>query len=37
MRAAWCPANGESDPGEYDPDYVLGSPTDLVGVLDGPG
>jgi len=20
LRAAWCPANGESDPGGYDPD-----------------
>ncbi|MEF8843566.1 MAG: HAD family hydrolase [Haloarculaceae archaeon] len=37
LRAAWCPANGESDPGGYDPDYVLGSPADLVDVLDGPG
>jgi putative hydrolase of the HAD superfamily len=35
LKASWCPANGESDPGGYDPDYVLGSPDDLVDVLDG--
>jgi len=37
LRAAWRPANGESDPGEYDPGYVLGSPANLVGILDGSG
>jgi putative hydrolase of the HAD superfamily len=37
LRAAWCPADGDADPGEYEPDYVLGSPADLAGVLDGSG
>ena len=40
LWAAWCPADdgdGDPDPGEHEPDYVLGSPADLVGVLDGPG
>jgi putative hydrolase of the HAD superfamily len=35
LWAAWCPTGGDDDPGEYAPDYVLGSPADLVGVLDG--
>jgi putative hydrolase of the HAD superfamily len=34
LGAAWCPTDGEADPGEYDPDYVLDSPADLVDVLD---
>ena len=37
LRAAWCPRDGDSDPGEYAPDYVLRSPADLVDVLDGEG
>jgi putative hydrolase of the HAD superfamily len=35
LWAAWCPRDGAVDPGEHAPDYVLGSPADLVGVLDG--
>lgn len=35
LRAAWCPRDGETDPGEYAPDYVLRSPAALVDVLDG--
>lgn len=33
LDAAWCPRDGESDPGDYRPDYVLDSLTDLDGVL----
>jgi putative hydrolase of the HAD superfamily len=40
LWAAWCPTDDgdgrDRDPSEHEPDYVLASPADLVGVLDGP-
>jgi putative hydrolase of the HAD superfamily len=35
LWAAWCPQDGETDPGAYAPDYVLGSLVELVAVLEG--
>jgi putative hydrolase of the HAD superfamily len=37
LRVAWCPADGDDDPGEHAPEYVLGSLAELVDVFGGSG
>ncbi|WP_363466080.1 HAD family hydrolase [Halogeometricum borinquense] len=33
LPVAWCPEDGDTDPGSYDPDYVLESLSELASIL----